>query len=437
MKPLPFYLCSFSTFLSLHAEPPKAAGDPAEPALSLGTVTQAVLADNPSIKEARAKWEAMKKRIPQAAAWEDLKISTSTRLGRFVEVMPNSFTDQMLSVEQMIPLSGRNQSRARIAAAEALGTLEELRRKELDAVSKARAAYFRLARDYALLELNDANKTSLKQTLGVTEARLEVGTQGQAEALTAQGELIRVGEARRDLERAFSEDVTALRVLMNRDPFLPIGKPAESMAHAAMPSTERLRALLLSNRPEVRMADATLTAARAKLELARREWIPDPALTLQVQRYNGAAQAASEVSAGITINVPWLNPKKYRAEESEAQSGVEAAQRALEAARTEALGLLRDQLQKIETAHHHVELYEEQLIPNAWQTLQTNRTNYESGKAGFLELFVSERALREVEAMHEAHLADYRIAVAELEGLVGADLRLFAAGHANSHHKTK
>ena len=34
---------------------------------------------------------------------------------------PNSFTDQMLSVEQMIPLSGRNHSRARIAAAEALG----------------------------------------------------------------------------------------------------------------------------------------------------------------------------------------------------------------------------------------------------------------------------------------------------------------------------
>src|SRR5205814_9209410 len=68
----------------------------------------------------------------------DLKISGSTRLGRFVDVATNSFTDQMFSVEQMIPLSGKNQSRARIAAAEALSGLEELRRKELDAVAKAR-----------------------------------------------------------------------------------------------------------------------------------------------------------------------------------------------------------------------------------------------------------------------------------------------------------
>src|SRR5205085_5793140 len=120
-------------------------GDSPRGSLTLGAVTDAVLANNAAIHEARAKWDAMKQRVPQAAAWDDLKVSASTRLARFVDVATNSFTDQMLSVEQMIPISGKNRSRERIAAAEALAALEEVRRKELDAVAKARAAFFRLA----------------------------------------------------------------------------------------------------------------------------------------------------------------------------------------------------------------------------------------------------------------------------------------------------
>ncbi|MEI9892387.1 MAG: TolC family protein [Chthoniobacter sp.] len=148
-----------------------------------------MLANNPAIKEARARWEALKQRVPQAAAWDDLKVGGTTRLGRFVEISRNGFTDQMLSVEQMIPLSGRNRSRERIAAAEALGALEDVRRKELDVVAKARVAWFRLARDYALLDLNRANEASLTQTAEISRARLEVGNQGQADVLIAENEV--------------------------------------------------------------------------------------------------------------------------------------------------------------------------------------------------------------------------------------------------------
>ncbi len=38
-------------------------------ALSLDAATNAVLAANPALKAAEKKWEAMKARVPQAAAW--------------------------------------------------------------------------------------------------------------------------------------------------------------------------------------------------------------------------------------------------------------------------------------------------------------------------------------------------------------------------------
>ena len=105
---------------------------------------------------------------------------------------------------------------------------------------------------------------------------------------------------------------------MNRDPFQPLGKPGGRRIDSSNISTERLRALVITNRPEVRMAETALTLAKAKLELAKREWIPDPALSVQAQRYNGASQAASEIAVGISVTLPWLNGKKYRAEEKEA-----------------------------------------------------------------------------------------------------------------------
>src|SRR2546423_12987412 len=129
--------------------------------LSLGEVTSVVLARNPAIKEAFRKWDAMKERIPQLAAWDDLRISAESEFKRFIQIQPNAFTDQALSVEQVIPFSGKNRARARMAAAEALSTYEDVRRAQLDAVSAARAAYFRLANVYDQLENNPRDLVSL------------------------------------------------------------------------------------------------------------------------------------------------------------------------------------------------------------------------------------------------------------------------------------
>lgn len=428
MKSFTVFFTSLLIALACRAEPPDKS-PPAGPKLTLAAATQAALAHNPTLHEARARWEAMKARVPQAAAWDDLKISTSTRVGRFVDVAPNSFTDHMLTVEQMIPISGRNQSRARIAAAEAVGTLEELRRKELDVVLKVRTAFIRLINTRALLGLNRANESSLWETLTITRGQFEVGTQSQANVLIADAEVIRIVEARQDLERTISEQETQLKVLMNRDAFSPLGELAGQLPSRAALEVERLRPLILNHRPELRIASANIAVAKAKMELARREWIPDPTLSVGAQRYNDASQAVSELTAGVSFNVPWLNPRKYRAEESEAQFAATAAQRALEGARTDALGMLRDQLAKIETFHHHIMLFRDRLVPKVRETVEVNRSGYESNKTGFLDLVASQRASFDTESMYRGHLRDYETALAELEALVGADLQIFPSDY--------
>ena len=405
--------------------------------LSLSHVVASVRERNPMIQSARAKWIASKERIPQAAAWEDLKVGTNIVLGRFVSVPANAFTDQMVSIEQMIPLSGKNRSKERAAAAEALAAFEEARRQELDVIAKAKASYYKIANLYQLLDINKADEASLVQSLDATRAKFEVGTQMQADVLLADNERQKIIEGRRDLEQKLSDEASSLNVLMNRDPFAPLGRAADSGDNSLPAPAERLRQLVLTNRPEVREAQAKVAMTKAKLELAKREWIPDPTVSLEAERYNAASQIVSQVGAGVSINVPWLNGKKYRAEEREAQGELSAAVSDFVGAKTEALGLLRNQLEKIETLHHHIELYRDNLLPTARQTVASYQSNYETDKATLLVLLSSQRNLRELETMYNQDLTDYRVALAGLESLVGLDVRISGSSKSNAMGKMR
>src|SRR5438477_1009409 len=392
------------------------------PRISLREVTSVVLANNPSIKEAENRWHAARERVRQANAWDDPRISGESRVRRFVDVPPNAFMDQTLSVEQLIPITGKNLVRGRVAAAEALSIFGEVRLAELEVIAKARAFYFRLANAYDQLEINSKNITSLRQIADISRSRYENGLESAANVLVAETDHSKVLETRRDLERSLSDAQSQVNTLMNRDAFAPLGAPEAATINEAHLSVAKLRDITLAQRPEVQMARAKIDMEKSKLQLAHRAWIPDPAVTVKGQRYNDAAQAVSEFDAGVSFTVPWVNPGKYSAGVREAGANVAAAEHGFDREQKEALRLLRDQLEKIETFHHHVELFRDKLVPQARQAFEATRLSYESGKATFLDWISAQRNLRDIEATARAHLTDYQVAVAELESIIGAEL---------------
>ncbi len=389
--------------------------------LSLDEVTGAVLANNPAIKAAQAKWQAMKARVPQAAAWEDLTAQARSRVARYVSIPPNAFTDQTFMLQQEVPISGKNLSRARAATAEAGATFEDFRRTQLDVLSRARAAFHRLANEYAQLEVNQRNVDLLNQFAEVNRQRYEVGNASQADVLTAQTDAAKLLEAQSDIFRRISDAQSQLNMLMNRPAQSPLGQPSQIPFQPPHFSLRTLQAVALSARPEMQRAQNRVEAERFRLELANRQWFPDPTLDVQAQRYNGSGQAVSELDIGVSVPLPFANPRKYSATVTEARRNFESAQHELEAARTETLGLVRDQLTKIETAAHHYELYSDKILPLARQAVQSNRAAYETSSANFLELITAQRVLQDVESTHVNHLADYQVAVAELDAIIGLE----------------
>jgi len=98
---------------------------------------------------------------------------------------------------------------------------------------------------------------------------------------------------------------------------------------------------------------------------------------------------------------------------------------------------LRNQLEKIETLHHHIELYRDNLLPTARQTVASYQADYETDKATLLSLLSSQRNLRDLETMYYQDLSDYRVALAELESLVGLNPNISGTAKSNAMGKMR
>jgi outer membrane protein, heavy metal efflux system len=393
--------------------------------LSIESAIREVLQSNPSLKAARANWQAMKLRVPQARAWEDLRAGFDSVADRFVSLPPNAMTEQKLMLEQTVPLTGKNRLRGQAAEAEAISAYHDLKRRQLDLIAKTRITFYRLANDHEQLRIIDSNLDLLRQFARTSRSKYAAGTTPESDVLTAETDASKLEEARYDILRQISEAQSQLNVLMNRPAQSPVPRPEGFAFFVIHFHLEQLQSVALTNRPEVLSAGRKIQAAQARLEAARRERIPEPSLRVQASRYNDAAQAVSEVMAGVSVNIPWLNRRKYKAAMDEANEMKTSAEYEWQAARNETSGLVRDALTKTETYHHHVELFRDRIVPLARQNASASRLAYESDRASFLNLIDAQRTLQETEAMYWSHLTEYLSALAELESVVGADLRTY------------
>src|SRR5438105_13441377 len=236
MKTTTFLILLFTTLIVRAESAPEsgATENALSTRISLREVTSIVLANNPAIQQALSKWNAAKARVTQEAAWDDLRVSGTSRTARFVDVAPNAFTDQMVSVEQAIPITGKNRLRAHAAAADAVAIFEQARREQLDVLAKARASYLRLANAYAQLELNRKNLVSLRQIAEVSRSRYEVGKANAAEPLAGEVEGNKLLDSEQDLLRNISPEQAQLNVLMNREAFAALAQPDQMEVRALM-----------------------------------------------------------------------------------------------------------------------------------------------------------------------------------------------------------
>jgi NodT family efflux transporter outer membrane factor (OMF) lipoprotein len=201
-----------------------------------------------------------------------------SRSGANLSIINNSLT-ATLNASYEIDFWGKN--RAALRSVEELAVASRFDREvvTLTTVVAAANAYFQVLATQDRLRVAQDNLASATRVLGLIQQRLQAGT---ASALdTAQQEsLVNTQRAAiPPLEQTLRQNRVALAVLMARSPESVTirGGSLRSVAYPRV--TPGLPSELLTQRPDIREAEANLASANANVENARAQFLPSIKLT--------------------------------------------------------------------------------------------------------------------------------------------------------------
>ena len=180
-----------------------------------------------------------------------------------------------------------------------------------------------------------------------------------------------------------------------------------------------LRAEALAARPDVRAARADVERAEAALDLARRQRLPDVALSAGYTRQGPdvAPVTPPTLSLGASFELPVFSQRQ--GEIARAESDRAAALIALARQEARALAEVRSAWAALNAARERVRRMETELLARAREARDLVRYQYREGAVSLLDLLDAERTALQVELEREQDMYALRVAVAELETALG------------------
>lgn len=384
-------------------------------------LVRAVLERNPSLRAARYAWRAALARYPQVTALDDpmLGLGIAPRSIGSDDVDPAP----QVQLSQKLPFPGKLRLRGEAALAEA-----EAMASDHDAVRLHLATMASLLfDDYYLaarsLAINAEHVALLEEFQRIATARYAVGEAAQQDPIQAEVELTHALHRQVVLETTRRIAAEQINALLHRRPETPLPPPPPRLAipasddelggDAAGPA---LAARALAERPELAAAAARIEAEASRVDLARREYLPD--VTVVGAWNRRMPRKEMQPFVGVELAVP-LQIGRRRAAWEEARARLEQARSRQRALEDEVRLAVHSGHDRLVEARHVVRLFRDRLLPAAEDQIAAARSGFETGRNSFLALIDAERNLRNVELGFEEALANLGRRRAELDRSLG------------------
>lgn len=364
---------------------------------------------NPQLQAFAARYEAAINRIPQVSALPD----PTLQINHFVDSVQTRTGPQenVLSLGQKLPWFGKLGNREAAATGEAQALWYAFQAQQLTVAKKVATAYYDYAYIGKAIHYSRENLELLNDLRPIVEERVRGGSNLNS-LLRLEVEIGKV----QDKLQSFEQKRIAKSAKLSELLALPSDHPLPWPEWEA-PEPENLDgiesvSLIERNNPELGMLESRIESAEARREIARLASYPDVTLGVNYIQIgepdvNPAAPDAGKDAWGVTVsvNLPiWQN--KNKAGRSEALSQKQAAEseyqnrlNGLKAEFSSSMALLED-------AHRRLELYGDELLNLAKQSVEISQTSYEGGQTGILEVIDSERSLLELQLLHWRAAAD-------------------------------
>ena len=414
--------------------------------LDLDSLLSRALATSPAVRAAALRVDAARARIGPATARPDPMLNAGIQ--NFPISRPGFSSDEMtmktIGASQALPYPGKLALRRAVAErdVDVSRAGAELVRRQVQ--RDVKDAYYEVAFLDQALVIVERNEDVLGTFARTTEARYGTGVGAQQDVLKARVEAARLAETASDLTEQRRAAIARLNAQLTRTSEAPVARARipgvlvraaagdsglepmfTSAALGARASGSPLRPLpelqqlAIDESPEIREHEAMIAAQAARLELARKDYLPDFDVSVQ---YGQRDRLPDMVSVGVSVAVPVQRKQKQDQVVAEASAGLEALHEEHQAKVNEIRSQVARVVSELERSRTQLALTRRAILPQARASLESAIASYEVGKSDFLTVLDDQSTVFTYETEYYRGIADFAKNVAELERLVGAEV---------------
>jgi cobalt-zinc-cadmium efflux system outer membrane protein len=424
---------------------------------TLDSLVKTAVAHNPAIRAAGERIVAARARISAAGARPDptLMLGVVNLPVRNPSFTADDMTMKMIGVEQVLPYRGKLGLRTQMARRDlevAAATSDSVR---LATIRELKTAYYELAFADQAIAIAERSHDILNDIVTVAQGRYAAGRGTQTEVLRASLEATRLNETVNALRLERATALATLNALLDRPSDTRVQSPTidqriaaaavaqppnnvrfisqalgSSAADSPLPPLAELQEIAVRSSPVLRASAAMIDAKTAEVELVRKEFLPDIALSLQYGQRSGSTTTshgssmprADMISAVVSIPIPLQKGRNQDAIVSATNSELQA----LQSERAALTNSVRAQVVRLYADIEHnrtqLALYVKAILPQGRATLTSATGNYQSGDGDLIPVLGAQETIFDYETGYYRALTDFAKKIAELEALVGKEV---------------
>jgi outer membrane protein TolC len=397
------------------------AGATTEPALLEQLLAEADQ-KNPELLAARERAEMASYRIDQVNSLDDpmLGVGLVNLPIDDLSTASTPMTGATLTLTQKFPFPGKLAAKGEMAKQQTIWYRQAYEDARLKLRQQVKDAWYRLLYQRKAIELTNKNVALLDDFIRLTETRYQVGKGLQQHVLKAQVERSKLYDKLLNLQQKEESTLAELNNLVGRPTAQSLGEQSVPVLGHDAYTLERLQQQAADRRPLFAAYRSLIDRFEEQRKLARLNYKPDFKVWAGYRwRDNDLPDGGTDfISAGVSLNLPFENPRRAAAV-AEADSGLRMAHQRYQDFRSQVDLAIHRSLARMEEAMAQTELYQTGIIPQADQTFKATLAAYQVDKVDFLDLLDSLLTLYRYEIDYFRALTDHER---------GLSMLVFAAG---------
>lgn len=389
--------------------------------VGLSLLAQEAFANNPRIKSARSQWKAAIERYPQAVALPDPMLG----YGYFARSVETRVGPQRhrFGLKQKFPYPGKRRLKGEIVRKDVEIARLRYEATVRDVIVDLKTSFHELLYLEAAIEVTRQNQELLGHVLRIANAHYAEDKTSLNDVLRAQSQL---GQLEYDLitlkELALTE-TTNLNALLSRPPETPL-KPAAGLHFQELKTPlGSLYKRALEQRQEIQIARQKVERGDKAIDLAEKLNKPDFTVDLLYIETGSALMPTEDdgkdpLIIGFGVNIPIWGTRN-RARVLEARHVRDAAAMSVRDLENKTQAMVKTIYFKLENSRRLVELYRDQLIPQAKKSVEISENWYRDGKGSFSDFLETQSVWLNFNLAYQRALADYAKNLARMEQVVG------------------